>query len=136
MIKEDYSGFTELGLTVQKIGKEPIVGIILTNAKKEGVLDEVMRVMSFWGNKPLLDMHESDLQIRQKKLEFCAEMREYGDIVANLVVFEEYLLENSKHADKAFVENWCTQQGYDFKNLRRIEYEYKDIEKLCKLYSL
>ena len=95
-----------------------------------------MRVMSFWGNKPPLDMHESDLQKRQKKLDFCKEIREYGDIIANLIVFEEYLLENSKHSDKRFVEDWCLQQGYDFNNLRRIEYEYKDIEKICKQLGL
>lgn len=136
LIKEDYSGFTDLGKSVQSIGKDPIIGIVLTNAKKYGVLEEVMKVMSFWGNKSLLDMHTGDHEQKQKKVQFCKDLRNYGDIVANLVIFEEYLLENKKHTDKAFVEQWCKQEGYDYKNLKRVEYEYKDIEKLCIIYKL
>lgn len=92
LIKDNYKTFTEGGLRVQKLAINPTHGRIIVEGLKLGILDETLRVLAFWINKKsVIQCASFDKNTYIKKKEFCIKFAKYGDLIANLVVFEEYI---------------------------------------------
>jgi hypothetical protein len=101
-------------------------------AQKYKVLDEVLKVLSFWINKKsILQCDSSNTENYIKKKEFCKKFSPYGDLIANLVVYEEFLNKTLAGATKRHIKEWCDDNSYNMYSLYRSESNLKELRELC-----
>ena len=95
-----------------------------------GVLDETLKVMAFWMNrKSPLQCDQTDMNNRNWKRNFCRRFAKYGDLIANLVVFEEFILRKKKENTNK-LKSWCKENLFNYYALCR---SYDNLTELQRL---